>query len=66
MTGFEALAAAAVSGVAVPVFQSLWGTGGKVLGMFGKTLDEKTKQLIFDASGEYVRNFNNVTALSKC
>ena len=58
MTGFEALAAAAVSGVAVPVFQSLWGTGGKVLGMFGKTLDEKTKQLIFNASGEYVRNFN--------
>jgi len=57
MTGFEALAAA-VSGVAVPVFQSLWGTGGKVLGIFGKTLDEKTKQLIFDASGEYVRNFN--------
>jgi hypothetical protein len=57
MTGFEALAAAAVSGVAVPVFQSLWGTGGKVLGMFGKTLDEKTKQLIFDASQGYVRNF---------
>ena len=57
MTGFEALAAQAVSGVAVPVFQSLWGTSGKVLGMFGKTLDEKTKQLIFTASGEYVRNF---------
>jgi energy-coupling factor transporter ATP-binding protein EcfA2 len=57
MTGFEALAAQAVSGVAVPVFQSLWGTGGKVLGIFGKTLDEKTKQLIFNASGEYVRNF---------
>ena len=57
MTGFEALAAVALSGVALPIFESLWGTGGKVLGMFGKTLDEKTKQLIFNASGEYVRNF---------
>jgi energy-coupling factor transporter ATP-binding protein EcfA2 len=57
MTGFEVFAAAAVSGIAVPIFQSLWGTGGKVLGMFGKSLDEKTKQLIFNASGEYVRNF---------
>ena len=59
MTGLEALAVQAVSGIAVPVFQSLWGTGGKVLGIFGKTLDEKTKQLIFTASGEYVRNFAN-------
>ncbi len=57
MTGFEPLLAAAVSGVAVPVFQSLWGTGGKLFGMFGKTLDENTKQLIFDASKKYGQNY---------
>jgi hypothetical protein len=43
MTGMEPLiaaaAASAVSGVAVPIFQSLWGGGGKLLGLFGKTLD---------------------------
>jgi hypothetical protein len=57
MTGFEPLLAAAVSGVAVPIFQSLWGSGGKLLGMFGKTLDENTKQLIFDASKKYGQNY---------
>jgi len=57
MTGFEPLLAAAVSGVAVPVFQSLWGSGGKFLGVFGKTLDENTKQLIFDASNKYAQNY---------
>ena len=50
MTGFEPWIISGVSGVAVPIFQSLWGSGGKVLGIFGKTLDENTKQLIFDAS----------------
>ena len=57
MTGFEPLLAAAVSGIAVPVFQSLWGSGGKLLGVFGKTLDENTKQLIFDASKKYGQNY---------
>lgn len=57
MTGFEPLLAQAVSGVAVPIFQSLWGSGGKVLGMFGKTLDENKKQRIFDASREYEQNY---------
>jgi energy-coupling factor transporter ATP-binding protein EcfA2 len=58
MTGFEGFAAQAVSGIAVPIFQSLWGTGTKFLGVFGKTVDEKTKQLIFNASGEYVKNYS--------
>jgi hypothetical protein len=58
MTGFETLlAAAAINGIAVPVFQTLWGGGGKVLGMFGRTLDEKTKQLIFNASQQYAQNY---------
>jgi hypothetical protein len=58
MTGFEGLAAQAVSGIAVPIFQSLWGTGTKLLGVFSKTLDENTKQLIYNASGEYVKKYS--------
>lgn len=57
MTGFEPFLASAVSGVAVPIFQSLWGSGGKVLGMFGKSLDRNTKQLIFNASKQYEQNY---------
>ncbi|MBN3945024.1 MAG: NACHT domain-containing protein [Nostoc sp. NMS7] len=57
MTGMEPFVAAAVSGVAVPIFQSLWGGGGKLLGLFGKTLDEKTRELIFTASKQYVQNY---------
>ncbi|MBH8577020.1 NACHT domain-containing protein [Nostocaceae cyanobacterium CENA369] len=62
MTGMEPLliagATSAVSGVAVPIFQSLWGGGGKLLGMFRQTIDENTKQLIFTASKEYVKNYD--------
>jgi hypothetical protein len=57
MTGSEALIAQAISGIAVPVFQTLWGQGGKVLGLFGKTLDEKAKQAIFKASRQYAQNY---------
>ena len=61
MTGMEPLvaaaAASAVSGVAVPIFQSLWGGGGKLLGLFGKTLNEETRELIFTASKQYVQNY---------
>jgi len=57
MTGSEALIAQAISGIAVPVFQTLWGKGGKVLGLFGKTLDEKAKQAIFKASRQYAQNY---------
>ena len=57
MTGFEPFLASAVSGVAVPIFQSLWESGGKVLGMFGKSLDRNTKQLIFNASKQYEQNY---------
>ncbi|RCJ20238.1 histidine kinase [Nostoc sp. ATCC 43529] len=60
MTGIEplvAVAVSAVSGVAVPIFQSLWGGGVKALWLFGKTLDEKSKKLIFTASRQYVQNY---------
>lgn len=57
MTGMEPWAISAVSGVAVPIFQILWGGGGKVLGIFGKTLDEKTREIIFAASKQYVQNY---------
>ncbi|MEH2309739.1 hypothetical protein [Nostoc sp.] len=57
MTGIESFAAQAVSGLAVPIFQILWGGGGKVLGIFGKTLDEKTREIIFAASKQYVQKY---------
>ncbi|MBD0361338.1 MAG: NACHT domain-containing protein, partial [Coleofasciculus sp. C3-bin4] len=58
MTGFEPLIAQAVSGVAVPVFQSIWAGGGKILDRFGKALDEKkAKQAIDAASRQYAQNY---------
>jgi predicted NACHT family NTPase len=62
MTGAEPLIAAAiasaVSGVAVPVFQTLLEGGGKTLTRLGKALDEKKlKQTIDTASKEYVQNY---------
>ncbi|WP_375499736.1 NACHT domain-containing protein [uncultured Nostoc sp.] len=53
MTGMEPWAISAVSGVAAMFFQ----IGGQVLGGLGKTLDEKTKKLIFDASKEYQKKY---------
>lgn len=57
MTGIETVALTCISGIAVPIFQSLWGGGGKFLGLIGKTLDEKTKQKIYTASGEYGKRY---------
>ncbi|MBD2563266.1 MULTISPECIES: hypothetical protein [Nostoc] len=53
MTGIEPWAISAVSGVAAMVFQS----GGHALEGLGKTLDEKTKKLIFAASNQYEKNY---------
>lgn len=57
MTGAEPIITAAISGVAVPIFQSMWGSGGKILGLFGRALDEKSKEMIFRASGQYARRY---------
>ena len=57
MTGFEAFGLACVSGIALPIFQSVYGSGGKFLGWMGKKLDEKTKELIYTASGEYGKRY---------
>ncbi|WP_230966987.1 NACHT domain-containing protein [Nostoc commune] len=53
MTGMEPWAISAVSGVAAMFVQ----IGGQVLGGLGKTLDEKTKKLIFAASNEYQKKY---------
>jgi len=57
MTGFEPLGLACVSGIAVPIFNSIWGSSGKFFGIIGKTLDEKTRHLIHTASGEYSKRY---------
>ncbi len=57
MTGFEPIVTAAISGVALPIFQSMWEGGGRFLGLFGKRLDEQSRQLIFQASDQYAQNY---------
>ena len=53
MTGLEPFAISCVSGIALPIFQCVFETGGKFFGLMGKKLDENTKELIYTASGEY-------------
>ncbi|NER81412.1 MAG: NACHT domain-containing protein [Leptolyngbya sp. SIO1D8] len=65
MTGSEPLIAAAISGIAVPVFQSILKGSGSLLGLFGKTLDENTKQIIFQASKKYAQTYANRHGLIK-
>jgi energy-coupling factor transporter ATP-binding protein EcfA2 len=57
MTGIEPFAISCVSGIALPIFQSVFETGGKFLGLMGKKLDENTKELIYTASGEYGKRY---------
>ncbi|HEY9604107.1 MAG TPA: NACHT domain-containing protein [Allocoleopsis sp.] len=57
MTGFEPFAPAAVSDVVLPIYQALWGGGGKVLGLFGSALDEETQKVICAACKQYEQNF---------
>ncbi len=54
MTGVEPLI---IRAIAVTIFKSLWEGGGKFLGSFSKTLDDKSRQLIFQASREYDTNY---------
>ena len=57
MTGLEPFAISCVSGIALPIFQSVFETGGKFLGLMGKKLDDKTKELIYTASGDYGKRY---------
>ena len=57
MTGIEPFAISCVSGIALPIFQSVFETGRKFLGLMGKKLDEDTKQVIYTASGEYGKRY---------
>ena len=54
MTGVESLV---VSGIAVQIFKSLWDNGGKFFGIFGNNLNKTTKDLIFKASKQYTKNY---------
>ncbi|MBD1930558.1 MULTISPECIES: NACHT domain-containing protein [Cyanophyceae] len=58
MTGFEpAVADAAIKGLAGVVIKTVWEGGGKFLSLIGGSLDEGKKQLIFNASRQYVKNY---------
>ena len=53
MTGIEQVFTSAVSGIALPIFQSVYGSGGKFIGSMGK----KVHELISRASGEYGKRY---------
>jgi len=57
MTGIEPIGISCVIAIALPIFQSVFDTGGKFLSLMGKKLDEKTKQQIYRASGEYDKRY---------
>ena len=57
MTGLEPLITSCVSGIALPIFQSVYGSGGKILGWMGKKLDQKAQRRIYTASGEYGKRY---------
>jgi hypothetical protein len=59
MTGIEPIGISCVIAIALPIFQSVFDTGGKFLSLMGKKLDEKTKQQIYRASGEYDKRYIN-------
>lgn len=65
MTGAEPLISAAivsaVSGVAVPIFQSILRGGGQLLGRFSKNLNEQTKQIL-SVFQKYEKTIRNVMA----
>jgi predicted oxidoreductase len=68
MTGAEPLISAAiasaVSGVTVPIFQSIWGGGGQLLSRFSKNVDEQTKQILF-VSQKYEKNYKKRHSILK-
>ncbi|MCL1467512.1 hypothetical protein [Argonema galeatum] len=58
MTGFEPLLVdAATKSLTGIVIKTLWEGAGGFFGGIGKGLDEKRKQLIFNASKRYVENY---------
>lgn len=61
MTGFEPLiagaAVAAANKLAELVIETGWGSSSGMLGRFRTVIDERTKQLIFSASRQYVETY---------
>lgn len=53
----ESWGVSVVGEVAIPIFTSLSGSGGKFLGIFGKSLDKKVKDAIVGASKQYEKQF---------
>jgi hypothetical protein len=57
MLGTETLILEAAKGLVGIVVKTGWDSGSKLFTWLGKNADEKTKQLIFDASKQYARNY---------
>jgi energy-coupling factor transporter ATP-binding protein EcfA2 len=65
MREIESFVATCLTEIALPIFQSFWGTDGKFVSFMGKMLDENTQQLIYTASGEYGRRYLNRHSILK-
>lgn len=57
MVGVDAIAGSVISGVAIPIFRSIFQGSSKLFWLFGKRLNKKTKLIIFQASELYVQNY---------
>ncbi|MBH8563578.1 NACHT domain-containing protein [Nostoc sp. CENA67] len=57
MSGVESLAEQTVIRLAVPIFQMLREGAGKLLGTVANSVDKTTQELIFTASKQYVKNY---------
>lgn len=53
----ESWGVSVVDEIAIPIFRSLSGSGGKFLGIFGKSLDKKVRDVILGASKQYEKQF---------
>ena len=61
----ESWGVSVVGDVAIPIFRSLSGNGGKFLGIFDRSLDKKDKEVILGASRQYEKQFKQRHGISQ-
>ncbi|MDJ0660054.1 MAG: NACHT domain-containing protein [Crocosphaera sp.] len=66
VTGLEPIIIdAAAKGMTGVVIKTAWDQGGNVLSRFSKGLNENTRQLIYNASQQYIKNYSNRNGILK-
>ena len=62
----ESWGVSVVGDIAIPIFRSLLGSGNKFLGIFGKSLEKKDREVILGASKQYEKQFKQRYDISQC